>query len=116
MTDILTGISTAITLTKRLKEVSEKIKNAEFANLLADLSLQLAETNSNLAQLVNENTELKQRLHVLENAEGDPCPKCHRRGWHVTSSRPHPDLGDLGVSQRAYECSFCGFSENKIVD
>ena len=48
MGDIVTTISTAISLTSRLKEISENIRDAEFKNLLADLTLELADAKIKL--------------------------------------------------------------------
>lgn len=115
MGDIVTMLSTAITLAARLKKISENIKDAEFKNLLADLSLELADAKMKLASLVEENTELKVKLKAIEKAEGDPCPKCHERGWHLEDSKPDKIFGDLGGMRRIYKCSFCGFTEEKLV-
>lgn len=50
-----------------------------------------------------------------DSFEGEPCPKCFRKGWHVESSSPDRTFGELGVVNRLYKCAFCGFSENKLV-
>ncbi len=114
LNDIVTTISTAILLVSRLKEISENIKDAEFKNLLADLSLELANAKLKIASLIEENTELKSKLRVIENTEGEPCPKCHKRGWHLEESKPDKIFGDLGGMRRLYKCSICGFSEGKL--
>jgi hypothetical protein len=57
--DIITTISTSITLAKRLREISKNIEDAEFKNLLADLS-------SELADLKLEAASLKERLAALQ--------------------------------------------------
>lgn len=57
--DIITTISSSITLAKRLREISKNIENAEFKNLLADLS-------SELADLKLEAASLKERLAALQ--------------------------------------------------
>ena len=41
--DLLTTISTSIALAGRLREIAKNIENAEFKNILADLSLELAD-------------------------------------------------------------------------
>ena len=43
MVEIIPSITNAIALVSRLKTISESIRNAEVKNLLADLSLELAE-------------------------------------------------------------------------
>jgi hypothetical protein len=59
--------------------------------------------------LVDENRQLKTEL------DGEPCPKCRKKGWHVESSAPDGEFGTLGVSRRLYKCHSCGFSEPKLV-
>ncbi len=115
MGDIVTTISTAITLASRLKEISNNIQDAEFKNLLADLSLELAEAKMKIASLVEENTELKSKIRAIENAEGEPCPKCHKRGWHIEDSKPDKIFRDLGGIRRIYKCSICGFTEENLL-
>lgn len=95
MADILSSIGNAITLAKRLKEISDNIKDAELKNVLADLSLELADTKLKLADIITENADLKTKLLDLENIrennklvfkhglyylEGDDhpfCPSCY---------------------------------------
>lgn len=71
----ITAITNAIGLLTRLKQISRNIRDAEFKNLLADLSLELAEVKMKMAGLMNENLELQNRIKELESVEGDPCPK-----------------------------------------
>ena len=115
MTDIISTISSAITLTRRLKTISDNIKDAEIKNLLADLSLQLADAKLKLASILEENAALKQRIKENENIEGDPCPKCRMRSYQLVSSKPDDIFGEAGGIRRLYKCSSCGFSEEKLV-
>jgi hypothetical protein len=115
MADLVTSVSTALSIASRLKKISENVKNAEFKNLLADLSLELADLKMKLADVLEENVKLHEKIKELQNIEGEPCPKCHKRGWQLKSSRPDSLLGQLGGIRRTYECSFCGFSEDKLV-
>lgn len=55
--DLLTTISTSIALAGRLREIAKNIENAEFKNILADLSLELADLKLQLAGVVEENIE-----------------------------------------------------------
>ena len=66
MGDIITALSTAITLTKRLKEIGDNIKGAEFKNLLADLSLELADAKLKLVEIMEENAELKKEIQLIK--------------------------------------------------
>jgi regulator of replication initiation timing len=115
MVGLLSSITTAITIAKRLRDVSDKIKDADFKNLLAELTLNLADIKMQLAEVLEENTQLKAKVRALEAVEGDPCPKCHKRGWEIESSSPDPTFGELGGIQRIYKCSLCGFTENKFI-
>jgi hypothetical protein len=113
----ITAITNAIGLLTRLKTISDNIRNAEMKNLLADLSLELAEVKMKMAGLINENLELQNKIKELESVEGDPCPKCHKRGWQIESSRKHPSRGLalVGVVLRTYKCSICGFTEEEMI-
>jgi hypothetical protein len=115
MGDIISTISSAISLVSKLKKIGQNIRDAEFKNVLADLSLQLADAKMKLAAIIEENTQLKEKVRALENAEGEPCPKCHKRGWHIEDSKPDAHFGVLGGTRRTYKCSFCGFSEERLI-
>ena len=116
MADVVSSISTAISLLTRLKKVSENIKDAEFKNLLADLSLELAEAKMRMANLLEENANLHSKIRELESAGGEPCPECHKRTWELEGSRKDGDFGDMGVFWREYKCSDCGYSEEKMIN
>lgn len=115
MVEIISSISNAVSLVSRLKKISENIRDAEFKNLLADLSLELAEAKLKMASLIGENADLQDRIRVLESVEGDPCPKCRKRGWHIEKSAPDENFGELGGIRRTYQCSLCGFTEEQLV-
>ncbi len=116
MGDIIATVSTAITLATRLREISKNIEDAEFMNVLADLSLELADAKLKVAGLVAENAALKEKLHSLTSATGERCPKCNNRTFVLISSRPHPIFGDVGAKEREYRCSECGFAESKFIE
>jgi hypothetical protein len=111
----ITAITNAISLLTRLKQISGNIRDAEFKNLLADLSLELAEVKIKMASLMNENLELQNKIKELESVEGDPCPRCHKRGWQIENSKPDKVYGIIGGIRRTYKCSFCGFSEEELI-
>ena len=113
--DLLTTISTSIALAGRLREIAKNIENAEFKNILADLSLELADLKLQLAGVVEENIELKAKVRRLESTDAEPCPKCRKPAWELERSQPHPSMGDLGVIIRHYRCSECEFTEQKTV-
>lgn len=115
MADLITTVSTAISLATRLREIGKNIEDAEFKNLLADLSLELAEVKLKMADLISENAQLKESIHSLTSATGESCPKCNNRTFEIISTRPHPTFGDMGAKERDYKCSSCGFEESKII-
>lgn len=116
MADIISTVSAAITLTTRLREISKNIEDAEFKNLLADLSLELADAKLKLADLVAGNAELREKLHALTSATGERCPKCNNRTFEIVSTKPHPIFGEMGAKEREYKCSGCGFAESSFVE
>jgi len=116
MADLVSSVTTAITIASRLREIGKNIENAEFKNLIADLSLKLADAKLKIADLVSENAEMKEQIHALTSASGERCPKCSNRTFEIISTKPHPIMGDLGIKERQYECSGCGFSESKVIE
>ena len=116
MSDLITSVSTAITLATRLREISKNIENAEFKNLLADLSLELADAKLKIADLMSENSELIQKIQTLTSATGERCPKCNNLTFEIISTKPHKIFGDMGTKEREYKCSGCGFSESKLIE
>jgi len=62
MGDVMALVGGAIETVKKLREVSEKIKNAETRNLIGDLSLSLADLKAEIASLKEENLQLKEQL------------------------------------------------------
>ena len=92
MTDVMQSLTTVVNLLKRLRAANENIKNADFANLIADLNLEFADVKMKLAGVIEENLKLKEQIRVLQAADGDPCPKCRKRTYHLEGSRPIPHL------------------------
>lgn len=116
MADIVSTVSTALNIASRLKAISDKIRDAEFRNLVADLSIELAEVKLKAASLLEENAGLREQLLKLQSAGGERCPKCGNRTFELIGSRPHPTFGEVGVVERTYKCSDCGFQEAKTVE
>jgi hypothetical protein len=96
--DIISTINNSITIVSRLREISKNLSEAEFRNLLADLSseladakLQIATLKEQLAKLSEENCALKamrpeekkkpsglQRgCYRFKNDEGLYCTACY---------------------------------------
>jgi len=114
VTDLIGSVSNAISLATRLRDINENIKGAEFKNLLADLSLQLADVKLKLADVLEENIRLKSEVAALKSVDGDPCPKCRKRGWQLERSKPDINFGDLGALRKTFKCSLCGYSEERL--
>ncbi len=108
MVDIVSSISTAITIAKKLKEISSNIQDAEFKNLLADLSLELADTKLRLSEIVVENSALKEEISKLKHSkglgtelefkdslyytkdgDGPFCPGCYDTGGKIIRTPTH---------------------------
>ncbi|KDC50603.1 hypothetical protein [Pseudoalteromonas fuliginea] len=71
MHSVITSINNAITLAQRLREISKNIEDAEFKNVLADLSIEMSDTKLALAQVTEENAELKSELTKLKHSRGE---------------------------------------------
>ena len=114
MQEVIEAVANAISLTKRLREISKNIEEAEIKNILADLSIELAEAKMKVADLISENADLKRALAETETAPGKACPSCRKYTYVVVGSEPDKTFGDLGGLRRTYKCSVCGFTEEKI--
>jgi len=118
--DIIATIGTSISLAKRLREISKNIEDAEFKNLLADLSSELADLKleaaalkEHVAELQQENALLKQTAQPASEApvgrkwgcyqfEGDDhlyCPAC----WNSMRKKS----STTRVNTRFRLCSVC---------
>lgn len=115
MTNIIPALSAAITALSRLKQVGDRIKDAEFSALLADLNINLSDARVENAALAEENAALKRRIRELEGLDGEKCPSCRKMGWRIVESKPDPTFGHMGVTLRIYKCSECEYSEPKTV-
>lgn len=118
--DIIGAINHSLTLLQRLREVSKNISEAEFKNLLAELSdeladvklnvvslkeeiLKLKEENQNLKQQVIANTTNKPSMrfgcYTFEGEEGLFCTACYdTKGKKVQTTR---------INSRYRECPVC---------
>ncbi|MEC4724274.1 hypothetical protein HWQ46_01765 [Shewanella sp. D64] len=65
--DIISPINNSLTLLKRLKDISENVKEAEFKNLLADLSMEIADAKLAAADLKEQIATLREENLVLKN-------------------------------------------------
>ena len=68
-----------------------------------------------LIKLPQKVKDLEDRIKALESPDTsfDLCPKCKKKTFELISSAPHPIMGEMGVLERTYKCSSCGFEEKK---
>ncbi|MDD9197598.1 hypothetical protein PVK62_17420 [Aliivibrio sp. S3MY1] len=81
MSDVISSIGQAIGLAKRLREISKNIEDAEFKNVLADLNLELADTKLALAEVIEQNAQLKMEVNELKNSQGSNVGELEFRGF-----------------------------------
>ena len=124
--DIMTGlsaVSTALQITKDLRDLDVSLSNAElkvkFAELydsLADAKIALSDAKLKLKSRENEISELKLKINAMNN--GDICPLCNSGRMKVIASVPHPQLGVIGVQQRTIVCQNeeCKHSEKRKIN
>ena len=126
MEDVLKSVTAAIGLAKQLVGLVGKTKDAEIKMVVADLSIELAQVKMQLAELMNENTTLKQRLSLakgggpqleyrdglyFDSDGGGPfCPGCYdgsRKAIRLTKQ------DSVWVTFGEYKCPHCDEFFNK---
>jgi hypothetical protein len=77
--DVLAGIDRSIGLVKRLREISKKVSEAEFRNVLGDLSNELADAKLKIAtlkeQLATQVEEIRELKRAASQAKQKPSVK-----------------------------------------
>ncbi|MGE3466094.1 MAG: hypothetical protein AB7J13_04110 [Pyrinomonadaceae bacterium] len=114
MIELLPTLTTAIGLANKLKAIGDNLKHAELKELIGDLKLQLADLKIGMADLIEENDSLKRQVASIQNADGEPCPKCGHRTYRVESSKKDRVYGVMGGIRRTYLCGDCGFTEERL--
>jgi len=79
--DIISSLSNSITLVKRLREISKNVAEAEFKNLLADLSSELADVKIEAAALKEMVATLQEENRVLRTTAPDKEDKPIGTKW-----------------------------------
>ena len=64
--DIISAVSNSITLVQRIREISKNIEEAEFKNLLADLSSELADVKLEAAALKEKLAAIQEENRILK--------------------------------------------------
>ncbi len=116
---MITSLNNAITLTKRLREIGKNIGDAEFNNLLADLSLEIADTKLTLANVTEENANLKSELTKLKHSQGVTKPDLFFREFaYFTEENDGPfcpgcyDAKNLKIRLKKEKEAFSDFGNN----
>ena len=97
-----------------IKEIFELLKKGatiEAQQKIMELKETMISLQEENVKLKGENLSLRQQLEMSER--GERCPKCKKGTWNLIASNPHPILEDMGVLERTYKCSECGFTENR---
>jgi hypothetical protein len=105
--DVLSMVGTAVGTIQKLREVSDKIKNADMRSLLADLQMQVADIKIEAARLKQENSDLQQALKQEQERKATAKKLVHREGvlW-LTSPEPGENPGPF--------CPNCSTPEKPI--
>jgi len=81
MMDVVASINQSITLVGRLREISKNIAEAEFKNLLADLSNELADAKLQIAALKEQLALQAEEIQALKRAAPAAKEKPSGRQW-----------------------------------
>jgi hypothetical protein len=73
--DVITAINNSISIVAKLREISKNISEAEFRNLLADLSNELADAKIQIASLKERVAILIEENHTLRSAKPEKKEK-----------------------------------------
>lgn len=108
MPDIFSTLSAVVSTAQKLREVSNKIEDAETRNLIADLNLELADLKMQAAELQEEKAELQAQLRKMQEAE-DLSGKIETRDglYYLTERLP-------GKSEGPY-CPSCFESDQNLI-
>ena len=94
-----------------ITELAKKGLTVELREKIMDLREDVIALKEENQELRSDNLKLKQQIKKF--SKGEQCPKCRKATWELIASKPHPILKDLGMLERTYECSECGFSEKR---
>ena len=81
MMDVVASINHSISLVTRLREIAKNISEAEFKNLLADLSNELADAKLQMAELKQQLAVQAEEIQALKRARPDVKEKPIGRQW-----------------------------------
>jgi hypothetical protein len=78
--EVLAGIDRSIGLVKQLRDISKNVSEAKFRNLLADLSVELADAKLKIAALKEELAAQADEIRELKRTP-DAKPKPSGKKW-----------------------------------
>lgn len=107
MNELAQMIGSCMGLVARLRTLSERSRDPDFKQIVADLLLQLAEVQLKLDEVLSDGSAPK--------AQGKPqvelCPRCGELGWKPVDTRGQGTVGISGRMSRTYKCAKCGLKE-----
>jgi len=90
--DVVSSISTAIEIVKKLRALDKKVGEADFKMLLADLTSELGDAKLNAANLKIELAEAKGQIQEMERQltqRSGPQPDLHEGAYIFGDERRH---------------------------
>ncbi len=69
MLELISGVTIAIDLARKIKKSTDAIKDSETKLLIADLMSQLADVKIKCSELVKQNSELREKLIAKESRD-----------------------------------------------
>jgi len=108
MADVMAILSTAIATVQKLREVSEKIKDAETNNLIADLNIALADLKMQFVTLQEENMQLRKELQQAREQADFRSKVTFKEGLYFLTERVE------GRPEGPY-CPHCLDAEGKLI-
>jgi hypothetical protein len=129
MEDVFKSVTAAIALAKQLVGLVGDSKNADLKMVVADLSVELAQVKMQLAELMDQNTSLKQKLSVAKgggpqldyrdglyfdaDGSGPFCPGCYDAGRKAIRLAKQDGVW---THFGEYKCPSCHEHFNKTTD
>lgn len=120
MQELIPLISGAIGLSKQLVEWAKSGSDPKMKTLVADLTLQLADVKIRVAELMDENDQLKRKLREKEappeivlgdrdlyykpNGDGPFCTACYDTTKRLIRMQPGPEDFRMAF---LYQCNVC---------
>ena len=92
MSDLITGITSALDIAKKLRDLNKKVGEAEYKMLLADLTSELGDAKLEAANMKIELAEVRAKNSELEAAlsrRADSEPELHEHAYVFGDNTRH---------------------------